>query len=1223
MREQDATSTQIQPPEQGGEEPCEQEKSPPPSTRKPGRWRRWLLAVVVSLSVVMALPLVAILNETVRPLLLDRISRHSDLTLSTGAVYLEPSRGRLVVESLHLHRDSLLADVDRLTLDFNALLSFGITRLRLDLLRPRLRLTVTHSEPPPSAQPLPLPELIRDHLGRHGLRVPPWIPELVLSLRNGRMEWRDQERGRQQRLETLHFHASSQRIGEEMTLTGRLQAVGDPGGPLHAMVRITEGALLASGMLDALSPAPMLAGAGITTLQEGTVSAVASLNWPFSSPLPEIHLNGTLRDGTLESGWRLPRARLSLTSETASSEASTAPSPPQTDSLPQAPPGETLLTRGFHLTLTGRATPPGSTQSRDLSLKSVLKQHHNGWRLEKLSGALGTLLTLTGEGGIPSAGGPDTTDTPHGSVALVIKKPVTLLKWLQIPQRPTMTVKNPWTLTLHAGTSISDLSPPHTDVSPAEADVVPVALKLHAPLHHLAHGAERVSGMDLALKSRFTWPLPPEISAAFTVKAATITTSNGTRLRRVRTSGTVHGVVEDGGWRLNPFTLHADAFMPTGVETKKRRSGRWQAITARGALHGAADGSIHGDFRVNPGSGPMTLTLRQTAAADAPSTTGKALPLDTRLNLHLPKKGLILGDLMPYLPQGWSTAGQLKGELSAHLPHRGPVALRYSLNGRDLAITTPPSSEGGTDAFMLEKGALSLKGSLAQQSNGLLSLKSDISLKKGEWLHGAFYGNLAEEQASVHLTFRQTGSDAWSLSTRLNATTSGPLSLTLKRQRNGTIGKKSKKGRKPRYQLSASMALKGFDLGRLHALYLADALAVTSPNIAGVTLTGTLSGQVKIRLPEPRDDTPTPFPSLGGHLILNNGSLAATSGAWRVGSLEIDLPLHASRSSSGKAPNPGLIQLDDLTFGTIAVAPITLKPLLVADSLRLMEPVEIALLGGRVTLVDLLVTEIASQKQDLQGAVTVEEIDIGQLTTALGTPTVEGTLQGGWQEIRWKEDALLLQGSVMATVFNGLITLKGVSLSELLSPLPTLRASLDMERLDLGRLTRFLEMGEIHGTVSGAVNNLVMAGTEPVSFKAHLVTVDGKPSHRISVKALESLQVMGSGGGASGSLQRGILSIFKEYRYDKLGFHCSLVNDTFHLRGVERSGNRDYLVVGAIIPPTVDVVSHNPRIGWNDMVDRMTRVTKSDGDIQVSLSGDKPKEEDGAAADTGEDGLAF
>src|SRR5690606_36346546 len=154
------------------------------------------------------------------------------------------------------------------------------------------------------------------------------------------------------------------------------------------------------------------------------------------------------------------------------------------------------------------------------------------------------------------------------------------------------------------------------------------------------------------------------------------------------------------------------------------------------------------------------------------------------------------------------------------------------------------------------------------------------------------------------------------------------------------------------------------------------------------------------------------------------------------------------------------------------------------------------------------------------------------------------------------------------------------------SPLPAFGLSDDFEDISLGRLTSTFEVGRISGIARGAANNLVIVNGQPLSFDAWMETVDRKGiSQRVSVSAIRQLSILGGSGGDP--LSQGILSLFDEYRYAKMGFKCRLENDRFELRGVETIDGKEYLVVGSRLPPSVNVVSHSQVISFPDMVRRL------------------------------------
>jgi hypothetical protein len=92
---------------------------------------------------------------------------------------------------------------------------------------------------------------------------------------------------------------------------------------------------------------------------------------------------------------------------------------------------------------------------------------------------------------------------------------------------------------------------------------------------------------------------------------------------------------------------------------------------------------------------------------------------------------------------------------------------------------------------------------------------------------------------------------------------------------------------------------------------------------------------------------------------------------------------------------------------------------------------------------------------------------------------------------------------------------------------------------------------------------------------------------RVSVAAIRQLSILGGSGGDP--LSHGILSFFDEYRYAKMGFRCNLRNDRFTLRGVEEFDGKDYLIVGSVMPPRVNVISHNQTISFSQMIRRLER----------------------------------
>ena len=61
-----------------------------------------------------------------------------------------------------------------------------------------------------------------------------------------------------------------------------------------------------------------------------------------------------------------------------------------------------------------------------------------------------------------------------------------------------------------------------------------------------------------------------------------------------------------------------------------------------------------------------------------------------------------------------------------------------------------------------------------------------------------------------------------------------------------------------------------------------------------------------------------------------------------------------------------------------------------------------------------------------------------------------------------------------------------------------------------------------------------------------------------------------------------------------MGFKATLRNDRLTLRGVKSKNNQEFLVVGTIVPPTVNIISHTQEISFSELMRRLERVKKSD-----------------------------
>ena len=124
-----------------------------------------------------------------------------------------------------------------------------------------------------------------------------------------------------------------------------------------------------------------------------------------------------------------------------------------------------------------------------------------------------------------------------------------------------------------------------------------------------------------------------------------------------------------------------------------------------------------------------------------------------------------------------------------------------------------------------------------------------------------------------------------------------------------------------------------------------------------------------------------------------------------------------------------------------------------------------------------------------------------------------------------------------------------------------------------------------------------MENWRPVTFYAWLGTPDDDNSrHRISQKAVKNIASIG-GGGASDLLSRSFLSFFETFGYDKIGLGCYLHDGVCQMMGVDATTSGYRIIKGGGLP-RIDVIGYNPRVDWNTLMERLSRISTTD-DITI------------------------
>ncbi|MBT8116614.1 MAG: hypothetical protein KJO66_02180, partial [Gammaproteobacteria bacterium] len=264
------------------------------------------------------------------------------------------------------------------------------------------------------------------------------------------------------------------------------------------------------------------------------------------------------------------------------------------------------------------------------------------------------------------------------------------------------------------------------------------------------------------------------------------------------------------------------------------------------------------------------------------------------------------------------------------------------------------------------------------------------------------------------------------------------------------------------------------------------------------------------------------------------------------------------------------------------------------NSVRLVHPVRIPVLDGALDIEAFgLGYPAEGLHWEFDGILT--PVSLQQMTRALGWPEFGGKLSGVIPSVRYDRGVLTVGGVLLVRVFDGVVTLRGLQLTDPFGLVPRLQVDAMADNIDLETLTGAFSFGRIEGRLDGRVDGLMLESWRPVAFDAEFATpVDDKSRHRISQKAVDNISNIG-GGGVGGALSRGFLQFLEDFPYARLGIRCRLENGVCDMGGVEPAENGYYLVKGRFLPPRLDVVGYASRVDWDSLVAQIIAVTREKG----------------------------
>jgi len=263
---------------------------------------------------------------------------------------------------------------------------------------------------------------------------------------------------------------------------------------------------------------------------------------------------------------------------------------------------------------------------------------------------------------------------------------------------------------------------------------------------------------------------------------------------------------------------------------------------------------------------------------------------------------------------------------------------------------------------------------------------------------------------------------------------------------------------------------------------------------------------------------------------------------------------------------------------------------------RLLEPAILPIFDGGLAIETLRVRHAGTDEMYVRFDARILPISVAQLSRAFGWPEFQGTLAGSIPGLQLRQGVVTLDGNLEATVFDGQVVVRGLSLSDPLGKFPRMRATIGINDLDLALVTQTFSFGMITGRLSGWIADLETFGWMPEAFDASLFTpLDDRSKHRISQRAVTNLSSIGggSGGAVAAALQGGFLKFFDDFGYKRLGLSCQLANDVCVMGGVEKTAGGYYIVKGAGLP-RIDVIGSQTRVAWTTLVRQLGSITESE-----------------------------
>jgi hypothetical protein len=465
----------------------------------------------------------------------------------------------------------------------------------------------------------------------------------------------------------------------------------------------------------------------------------------------------------------------------------------------------------------------------------------------------------------------------------------------------------------------------------------------------------------------------------------------------------------------------------------------------------------------------------------------------------------------------------------------------------------------------------------------LMTVSGSLDFEQGEILWGKFFGDFKRQQAKLDFDGDYLAASDELQLRRLNLSLANVGTVEIK----GNVQQIS-------HQPTLRTQINANDVqpSGVFEFFIREVLHRSYPILDQVTVGGRMDLTAQINGPLDRL-------SVEGRLQVRDGNLGITSNQWHVGPINLALPFRvqwpaASSEQNVKSIPNGTLAIDSFRLGSETVPAFTTPISLGNNRLRFSQPIRLAIYGGTIEIRNLVWRDLIKDPQVFSLSVETKDLQLQKLTEALGWYRFGGTLSGSIPKTELTSNVLRSQGQIQIEVFGGRVQIDKTEIENPFSSLPAIKLDARFQNLNLEQASETFEFGRISGILEGNVSDLVITNGQPAQLRADVHTVERPGSSQwISVEALNKITVLSSGGDGS-LVYGGIAELFDNFRYSKMGFKASLKNDKLTLRGIESRDGKEFLVVGSLLPPTVNVISHTQQIGFRDLLKRLEQIRQSE-----------------------------